>query len=735
MASIKLLLLWGVILKMAGAGDIIDTLFPVTESDVKFFFSNQNTENILVNISDPQDVAKTGFSKEKDSFFCANALLESPLISDYCKDIRIPLLLNYDVNYFHIDWRPVSNNFFTAFSKVPEVSEIVSRSISNMVETSGLNLTKSQIVGGSLAAQLAGKTGQNLAGKFYQVIGLDPALPGFENTDYISKDSGQFVQIIHTGGGSNRIGQIKPLGHADYYANGGKKQPGCDLELTGLCSHIRVIPLYIKTLLNSTQFLATSCDSEENYNNGTCRNNNMSYVGGYMVDRNEKILVNISDPQDVAKTGFSKEKDSFFCANAFMEFPHLIDSCEDIRKPLLLKYDVNYFHIDWRSVSNNIFTALSKLPRVSEVLSRRISNMIETSGLDLSRSQIVGASLGAQLIGKLGRNLDGKFYQVIGLDPAGVGFKNNHYLSKDSGQFVQIIHTGGGRNRLGILFNLLFPITDSSIKFYFYNQNDTNSTTPIDISDPDEVSTTGFSNTKDTFFCIHGFNEKSFDPHNSCQKIKKTVLASHDINFIMIDWSGLNGSLLYTHLVDNALKIARIIAGKILDMVDTSELNLNRSQIVGASLGGQLAGAVGTALDGSFYQVIGLDPAGVLFFSFDMKYRLSQESGQFVQVIHTNGGYIGYYDPLGHADYYANGGQKQPRCGFDRLGFGGCSHTRAVDIYLDTLINGTEFLALRCDSQQDYDAGRCKDNGKSYVGGYLVDRNASGKYFFTDNMS
>lgn len=42
---------------------------------------------------------------------------------------------------------------------------------------------------------------------------------------------------------------------------------------------------------------------------------------------------------------------------------------------------------------------------------------------------------------------------------------------------------------------------------------------------------------------------------------------------------------------------------------------------------------------------------------------LDPSDAEFVDVIHTNGGgLLAFDEPLGHVDFYPNGGQKQPGC-------------------------------------------------------------------------
>jgi hypothetical protein len=65
--------------------------------------------------------------------------------------------------------------------------------------------------------------------------------------------------------------------------------------------------------------------------------------------------------------------------------------------------------------------------------------------------------------------------------------------------------------------------------------------------------------------------------------------------------------------------------------------------------------------------VLGLDPAAPLFESQDPRARLDSSDAMFVDVIHSNGenlilGGLGSWQPMGHVDFYPNGGRMQKGC-------------------------------------------------------------------------
>lgn len=62
-------------------------------------------------------------------------------------------------------------------------------------------------------------------------------------------------------------------------------------------------------------------------------------------------------------------------------------------------------------------------------------------------------------------------------------------------------------------------------------------------------------------------------------------------------------------------------------------------------------------------RITGLDAAYPLYMNTDNEGHLARTDAAFVDVIHTDGGILGFPNPLGHVDFYPNGGKpKQPGC-------------------------------------------------------------------------
>ena len=108
------------------------------------------------------------------------------------------------------------------------------------------------IVGYSLGAHVAGSAGFHLQlGRLARITGLEPASGGFERPGKLrslrSSDA-EFVDVIHTNANVLGLGTVDPIGHADFYPNGGHWQYGCLLNFLLLCV-LRLRSAYYSLLL------------------------------------------------------------------------------------------------------------------------------------------------------------------------------------------------------------------------------------------------------------------------------------------------------------------------------------------------------------------------------------------------------------------------------------------------------------------------------------------------------
>jgi hypothetical protein len=115
---------------------------------------------------------------------------------------------------------------------------------------------------------------------------------------------------------------------------------------------------------------------------------------------------------------------------------------------------------------------------------------------------------------------------------------------------------------------------------------------------------------------------------------------------------------------------------------------------------------------------------------------LDPSDARLVEVVHTSGGYLGFGEPLGHRDFFPNGGSwPQPGCILDYAGV--CSHQRAYYYYGENIRQGVGFRATLCESYPSFTVGMCmpavsntlqmvnNDSDDTLVGKFFLDTNSN----------
>lgn len=121
--------------------------------------------------------------------------------------------------------------------------------VKTLVEAGALKVSNVHYIGHSLGAQAAAYFAQSLKSildgqKIGRITGLDPASKDFEG-EHLDTDDADFVDIIHTSNGILQLGMREPIGHVDFYPDGGGRQSGC--YIPG-CSHKRAKIYYLNSI-------------------------------------------------------------------------------------------------------------------------------------------------------------------------------------------------------------------------------------------------------------------------------------------------------------------------------------------------------------------------------------------------------------------------------------------------------------------------------------------------------
>lgn len=188
---------------------------------------------------------------------------------------------------------------------------------------------------------------------------------------------------------------------------------------------------------------------------------------------------------------------------------------------------------------------------------------------------------------------------------------------------------------------------------------------------------TDFKVERRTIMIIHGFLVDANEPW--IIDLEQSYLRWGDVNVIIVDW-GVGGSTwnYYKAAVNSKLvgyQISRFlehIENATYSQANSNDIVWGPLNMVGHSLGAHICGFASRELKkrGSPWKVqriTGLDPAQPCFKYADPSLKLSMSDAPFVDVIHTNGQLLneigfGLPEPMGHVDFYPNGGKYQPAC-------------------------------------------------------------------------
>ncbi|KAK6636260.1 hypothetical protein RUM43_009919 [Polyplax serrata] len=228
-----------------------------------------------------------------------------------------------------------------------------------------------------------------------------------------------------------------------------------------------------------------------------------------------------------------------------------------------------------------------------------------------------------------------------------------------------------------------------------------------------------------TKILIHGYTGSYKDSRMA--KIKDAYLNRGRYNVIQVDWEMLAAPPCYVRVTHNSKFVGETIA-QLLNGLHMVGLNMSLVHLVGFSLGAQVAGFAGNnSTTVPLCRITGLDPALPLFLHTRPSGHLDRFDAKFVDVIHTCGGILAMLDPLGHVDFYPNGGTRQPGCEFSNLK---CSHSRAPQLFAESVDSNKKFRGQLCLTWEDYIGGDCDNtSATSYMGEPCSRSSVSGKYY------
>uniref|UniRef100_A0A182YJC7 Lipase domain-containing protein n=1 Tax=Anopheles stephensi TaxID=30069 RepID=A0A182YJC7_ANOST len=231
-------------------------------------------------------------------------------------------------------------------------------------------------------------------------------------------------------------------------------------------------------------------------------------------------------------------------------------------------------------------------------------------------------------------------------------------------------------------------------------------------NNPASVQNSNFVASHPTRFTIHGWNGGETSGLHA--NIRQNYLGVGDFNVIAVDWGAGAQTANYIAARNRVASVGDIISRMVNTLVSATGTSRNNIYLIGHSLGAHAAGNAGKMQNGQLNTIIGLDPAGPLFSLSDADVMAPRDA-QYTESIFTNAGLLGFDLPLSDSNFYPNGGRSQPGCGIDVSG--NCAHSRAHELYAESVSTTIGFRSTRCASHGEIVAGQCTPTGNANMGG------------------
>ncbi|KAJ2949528.1 hypothetical protein O0L34_g15449 [Tuta absoluta] len=204
--------------------------------------------------------------------------------------------------------------------------------------------------------------------------------------------------------------------------------------------------------------------------------------------------------------------------------------------------------------------------------------------------------------------------------------------------------------------------------------------------------------------------------------IRDAYLDRMDANVIIIEWRRLAMSN-YITAVRGVPAVGKGL-GKFLKFLHkVTGAPYENMHLIGFSLGSHLVGNAGRETGGRVGRITALDPAGPLW-NTNSK-RINPDDAQYVEGIHTDGGYtiggLGIGKPIGDADFFPNGGVSQPGC-LTNI----CNHNRAWEFFAAS-VTYDHLVGLRCNSNLQVTLNTCRGPALK-MGNSDLNKRGSGMY-------
>ncbi|XP_068632649.1 lipase member H-B-like [Battus philenor] len=213
-------------------------------------------------------------------------------------------------------------------------------------------------------------------------------------------------------------------------------------------------------------------------------------------------------------------------------------------------------------------------------------------------------------------------------------------------------------------------------------------------------SETWYNSSRNTVIFAYGYTGRPNGP--AVTAVITAYIQEGKSNVALLNWQKLASMALpgfatsyMSWAAPNARKLGVRFAAVLANM-SAAGLDLNKTHLIGHSLGAHIFGIAGNTMSQNGIQptcIIGLDPSRIGFENKPPEMRLNADSGGQVVVIHTDTNKYGAKGPMGKVDFWPNyrhpGPATQPGCEhrlaptFSLLDL--CDHNRSWELLIDAI--------------------------------------------------
>ncbi|XP_033307454.1 pancreatic triacylglycerol lipase-like [Bombus bifarius] len=250
----------------------LNVLRPNLKTVTFTLYTRENPAGEVLVLNDINSVQASQWNPKRKTAIITHGWVNNGLSSS-CTLVRDAIIKVKNWNVIVVDWGKISANLLYPIvaKDVPHVALHVASFVNFMRTEAGLQTSNLRIIGHSFGAQIAGLSAQEIgkSSRVAEIVALDPAKVMFEDKaldQRVDASDAENVQIIHTCVG--QFGYSLPVGTSDFYANDGRHQPGCGIDLLGICAHLRSYKFYAESITNPKGFLGRRADGATAYMGG-----------------------------------------------------------------------------------------------------------------------------------------------------------------------------------------------------------------------------------------------------------------------------------------------------------------------------------------------------------------------------------------------------------------------------------------------------------------------------------